>query len=1468
MFHPSRNKDDVFFPHDPIYKILPNEIRVGFPEGEEEKTLNNIVVDLILGGLDALRREVEAQRTPMRSTSRSTVSAVRREGAQSNEKSTLDGRRASELHPQSEADSSLSNDGEASKAIITSGERTFTSLWTGVHASSSRTIQTYTPASPGPDRAPALPAAGISFLCPVDHAGISPSECLEAELPLLPPYLSATSTTTDALLRGWSTDDNHLFHTATAPPRADLVDRSMSRRAEIAENTTADASESSTVRRPATSLRPRPPAIKVSSAHSEAIHGTACSTAAVTQSVMEEIEDMDMNTVKKVLQQVCEDWGHSTSPTKGNSNHSNPEHEHRQLEIIRSCVQQWESQLRKSTNELLDTLLVLLPNVEEQLLTTYHKTSERANRTRRKKAGTSTASVSHSLDASSRLSSMTTLMNYNHNHNHHHHNGSTENSYKASVVKAESLTPEMINEMVEFCFCPITQSLFQHPVTLMSDGFTYESSAIQSWLREHERSPLTNLPLTSACIVPNLAVRTTTQQIRRILQSALAVETAAVKRSITCPLSSAKRAGSASLWQVSEAPAHIPATEIASITATEQLARLCQEVEVEGEQERRYAEVCRLLEAGADVNYAGGEGMIGPTVTYFIRSRNMPCLAAACGYALVDASQVRVSPEKDSEHGSAARRFDAPPVWQRLQRWSTGSTGQKTHRIDWTVTDTWNGLTPLHWICLEEDSEAVALMMCLFVRNTLDAGREADASSEHFPVSWTEQLYNGEDMFNVAAAHGVLSTLWYTLKQYDPNFVEQYHVSRLHSKSAMSGGNGSPTVHGPLFHSDPSLASPLDQKKKPNWPQESKGCLTGENADTVQNCLDARPLPLPSCNNEQSSQTGSEMSGGFSTFENPCTDSSCEGRSPLGVFSPSPIVLKYAPYCSDWNNVPGEDREACFLLKNGIQPDPFTIQLLRMYNAHPQAGSSASRPDPERVRELVLAGADLNYTTGCASPLSTCSSSLPGSLAASGISQGSFSSAHAIVGSPGSSHLREPLPVIEGSMLSYFVRIGDLECVAACLESPLPIDFTLESKGGVKYSPLFMLCGLPDSQKAVKGLEMFIDRLNSPKGRADVINWFAVVREGSVIPWDVEDHNDNDNSDDAGNKISFLSMVAWWGKLSCFWPVLKSRVWPFCELRGHEEYNAPTSFATTHSEARVPTTSPRSTKPNQTQYRVPFHLTKPVCRSDWESLSPEDQRYFTLVPKKSSRRGPSALSTAQPSRAEPFERTASADGQADEDHLLEHNASLRCLSPLLTESFSNRIVEDSTFQLLQLCAEATRQSHGSGESCTSFASAIQQLVESGADVSYVGPQCRVSALNTLISRMDVDAVAACLCTPQPINFSDKGALQYFSPLQLLCVVNDAGKATKMLQLIVDRVKRRLEEPKAEGGEVVQDHIDWYQGSLIGCNFFSMAKSCSRWDQFWPILKTLPEFRNQEDPTLRDSQPHLSSSFSSSSIYDD
>lgn len=54
--------------------------------------------------------------------------------------------------------------------------------------------------------------------------------------------------------------------------------------------------------------------------------------------------------------------------------------------------------------------------------------------------------------------------------------------------------------------CPITTMIFKDPV-MTEDGNTYEREAIEAWLRTRNTSPLTNMPLTSKKLIPNITLR-------------------------------------------------------------------------------------------------------------------------------------------------------------------------------------------------------------------------------------------------------------------------------------------------------------------------------------------------------------------------------------------------------------------------------------------------------------------------------------------------------------------------------------------------------------------------------------------------------------------------------------------------------------------------------------------------------------------------------------------------------------------------------------------------------------------------------------------------------------------------------------------------------------------------------------------------------------------------------------------------
>ncbi len=86
------------------------------------------------------------------------------------------------------------------------------------------------------------------------------------------------------------------------------------------------------------------------------------------------------------------------------------------------------------------------------------------------------------------------------------------NNESAAVAKEESLVQRfrklhLADDSVPNEFlCPISQEVMSDPV-VAADGRTYERAAIQAWFGLHSTSPLTNQPLETKLLFPNLAVK-------------------------------------------------------------------------------------------------------------------------------------------------------------------------------------------------------------------------------------------------------------------------------------------------------------------------------------------------------------------------------------------------------------------------------------------------------------------------------------------------------------------------------------------------------------------------------------------------------------------------------------------------------------------------------------------------------------------------------------------------------------------------------------------------------------------------------------------------------------------------------------------------------------------------------------------------------------------------------------------------
>ncbi|XVF73178.1 hypothetical protein PTKIN_Ptkin12aG0180300 [Pterospermum kingtungense] len=68
-------------------------------------------------------------------------------------------------------------------------------------------------------------------------------------------------------------------------------------------------------------------------------------------------------------------------------------------------------------------------------------------------------------------------------------------------------------EPPDYFLCPILQVVMSDP-HVAADGHTYEATALQEWLADHETSPMTNLRLPNHNLIPNYPLRSAIQQWR------------------------------------------------------------------------------------------------------------------------------------------------------------------------------------------------------------------------------------------------------------------------------------------------------------------------------------------------------------------------------------------------------------------------------------------------------------------------------------------------------------------------------------------------------------------------------------------------------------------------------------------------------------------------------------------------------------------------------------------------------------------------------------------------------------------------------------------------------------------------------------------------------------------------------------------------------------------------------------------
>ncbi|KAM7499508.1 hypothetical protein LguiA_023922 [Lonicera macranthoides] len=79
-------------------------------------------------------------------------------------------------------------------------------------------------------------------------------------------------------------------------------------------------------------------------------------------------------------------------------------------------------------------------------------------------------------------------------------------SLKEVADRARALAPKAQPVPRSHFICPILKDVMDDPC-VAEDGYTYERRAIERWFEHNDKSPMTNLPLTKKCLVPNNALR-------------------------------------------------------------------------------------------------------------------------------------------------------------------------------------------------------------------------------------------------------------------------------------------------------------------------------------------------------------------------------------------------------------------------------------------------------------------------------------------------------------------------------------------------------------------------------------------------------------------------------------------------------------------------------------------------------------------------------------------------------------------------------------------------------------------------------------------------------------------------------------------------------------------------------------------------------------------------------------------------
>ena len=74
------------------------------------------------------------------------------------------------------------------------------------------------------------------------------------------------------------------------------------------------------------------------------------------------------------------------------------------------------------------------------------------------------------------------------------------------------MSPEMLAKFPDDCKCLLTMSVMQDPV-ICDDNISYERSAIEEWLSNHDTSPMTRKQISDK-LIDNIALRNLIDDIK------------------------------------------------------------------------------------------------------------------------------------------------------------------------------------------------------------------------------------------------------------------------------------------------------------------------------------------------------------------------------------------------------------------------------------------------------------------------------------------------------------------------------------------------------------------------------------------------------------------------------------------------------------------------------------------------------------------------------------------------------------------------------------------------------------------------------------------------------------------------------------------------------------------------------------------------------------------------------------------